>query len=72
MDIEGGESLAIIGATRIIREHHPRLALAVYHKPGDFWRIPKQVLEIYPDFKVYLRHYTESVYETIMFFIPTL
>jgi len=70
MDIEGGESAAIGGAARIIREHHPRIALSVYHKPGDFWRLPKQVLGLCPDFDIYLRHYTESIYETVMFFMP--
>jgi FkbM family methyltransferase len=70
MDIEGGEPAAIIGAEALIREHQPRLALCVYHKPGDFWRIPKQVLSINPHYDVYLRHYTESIYETVMFFVP--
>lgn len=70
MDIEGGELPAILGAAVIIREHQPRMALSVYHKPGDFWRIPRQVLEIYPNFDVHLRHYTESMYETVMFFLP--
>ena len=70
MDIEGAELAAISGAARIIREHRPRMALCVYHKPGDFWRIPKQVLGIDPRFDIYLRHYTESIYETVMFFMP--
>ena len=70
MDIEGAELLAIEGAKRTIKYHHPRLAICVYHKPGDFWRIPKAILEIREDYDVYMRHYTETIYETVMFFLP--
>lgn len=70
MDIEGGESEAIEGASNTILESHPRLAISVYHAAGDFWRIPQQVLSIRSDYEIKIRHYTESVYETVMFFLP--
>lgn len=70
MDIEGAEQQAIEGATDIIRKYHPKLAISVYHKAGDFWQIPEQILNIRQDYSLYLRHYTESIYETVMFFIP--
>lgn len=70
MDIEGAESAAIEGAKRHIIENHPKLAIAVYHKPDDLWRIPDQVLKIRDDYDLYLRHYTEGTDETIMYFIP--
>ena len=70
MDIEGEEHRAIAGAACIIGKNRPKAAIAVYHKAGDFWRIPKQMLSINPGFDLYLRHYTESIYETVMFFVP--
>lgn len=70
IDIEGEEAAAIAGARRTIAAHHPRLAICVYHRAGDFWRIPRQVLNIRDDYDIYLRHYTESIYETVMFFMP--
>lgn len=70
MDIEGEESAAIEGAQNTIARHHPRLAVSVYHKPGDFWKIPKQILAIREDYDIYMRHYTECIYETVMFFLP--
>lgn len=70
MDIEGGECSAIRGSERIIRECHPKLAISVYHHNNDFWRIPELVLSIRSDYDVFLRHYTESIYETVMFFVP--
>jgi len=70
MDIEGAESKAIEGAKNTIMKYHPTMAISVYHKIEDFWSIPKQILDIRDDYKIYLRHYTESIYETVMFFIP--
>jgi FkbM family methyltransferase len=70
MDIEGAEMLAIEGAKQTIMTCHPRLALCVYHNVGDFWRIPRKIFSLRSDYRVYLRHYTESIYETVMFFIP--
>ena len=70
MDVEGSESMAIDGARETILRDHPRLAICVYHKGGDYVDIPRQVLSIRKDYIVYLRHYTEGVTETVMFFIP--
>lgn len=70
MDIEGEEFSAIEGARNTILTHHPRLAISVYHRPGDFWRIPKLILSIRDDYELYMRHYTECIYETVMFFVP--
>jgi FkbM family methyltransferase len=70
MDIEGAESIAIEGAEKTILNHHPRLAICVYHKPDCLWKIPEQILAIRDDYNIFLRHYTESVTETVMFFIP--
>ncbi|MEA2903259.1 MAG: hypothetical protein QOI12_646 [Alphaproteobacteria bacterium] len=68
MDIEGAEAAAIEGARSTIGRDGPRLAISVYHNAGDFWRIPRQILSIRDDYMVMLRHYTESIYETVMFF----
>jgi FkbM family methyltransferase len=70
IDIEGGEKEALEGAKNTILKYHPRLAVAVYHNPLDFIEIPELVLSIRSDYDIYLRHYTETIYETIMFFIP--
>lgn len=70
IDVEGAEASVVEGARRIIKENHPKIAVSVYHKPEDFWKIPEQILSIRNDYDLYLRHYTESVYETVMFFVP--
>jgi hypothetical protein len=70
MDIEGEEIAAIEGARNTILTHRPRLAIGAYHKPGDFWKIPKLIFSIRNDYEIYMRHYTECIYETVMFFVP--
>lgn len=70
MDIEGAELMALDGARDTIIKYRPALAIAVYHRPSDIWSIPKKILQFYEGYKIYLRHYTESIYETVMYFIP--
>jgi FkbM family methyltransferase len=70
MDIEGWELPALRGASDTILKNHPRLAVAAYHGVDDLWRIPELILGIRDDYRVFLRHYTEGVCETILFFVP--
>ncbi len=70
MDIEGAEGKAIEGMTESILKYHPIMAIAVYHKHNDFWKIPTQVLSIRDDYKIYVRHYTEGLGESVMYFVP--
>ena len=70
MDIEGAEQDAVEGASHTIKKHTPILAICIYHKAEDWYKIPKKVLEINPNYKIYLRHYMEGIFETVMYFIP--
>lgn len=70
MDIEGAELDALVGARETIRRCHPRMAICVYHQASDLWRIPQEVVSIRDDYTIYLRHYTEGVTETVMYFMP--
>lgn len=69
LDVEGAEQRALKGAERSIRQHMPDLAVCVYHDQRDFLRIPGYVLAIKPGYHVFLRHYTQGVFETVMFFV---
>jgi len=69
MDLEGWELTALAGCARHIREDRPKLAIAVYHRASDFRTIWRYARSIHPDYKVYLRHYTQGWSETVMFFV---
>ena len=70
LDIEGAEQDALFGAKNTIKKYHPILAICVYHKAEDWYKIPQIVLNIEPNYKIYLRHYMEGIFETVMYFIP--
>ncbi len=69
MDLEGWELTALAGCVRHIREDRPKLAIAVYHRARDFRDVWRYARSIHPDYKVYLRHYTQGWSETVMFFV---
>ena len=71
LDVEGAEPEAIQGAAGHIRADTPQMAVCIYHDQRDFWRIPQQVLAINDRYRLYVRHYTEGVLETVMYFVPT-
>lgn len=70
MDIEGAEQNALLGAEKTIRKYHPILAICIYHQAQDWYKVPQIVLNIREDYNIYLRHYMEGIYETVMYFIP--
>jgi FkbM family methyltransferase len=53
MDIEGAERNAVLGAKETLRRFKPRMALCVYHRPGDPVAIPRAVLDLAPGYHVY-------------------
>lgn len=70
MDIEGAEAEALRGAEKIITGQKPRLAVSIYHKPEDIWTIPQIILQYSPNYRFYLRHYSFSDYDTVLYAIP--
>ncbi len=70
MDIEGAEYEALKGCKNTIRNKKPKLAICVYHKPEDIIELPKLILDYYPNYKLYLRHYSIAAAETVLYAIP--
>lgn len=67
MDVEGAEMAALIGAENLIRTNKPKLAISVYHKRDDIWEIPKLLLKYNPDYKFYLRIYSFTGNDTVLY-----
>ncbi len=67
MDIEGEEGKALIGAKETIMKWHPKLAICIYHKPEDYWVIPKLIKEFCKDYKLFIRHHTDMTNETVCY-----
>ena len=68
MDIEGSELEAINGAVGIIQRDKPLLAICIYHKQEDFWKIPLRIKEICPDYKKFwIEQYSPWDIETVLY-----
>lgn len=67
MDIEGAEKESILGAKEIIKKYKPKLAICVYHKLEDIYMIPKMIKELVPEYKLYLRHHSSNMGETVCY-----
>lgn len=70
IDIEGYEMNAIKGARQHIINYKPSIAVCVYHYLSDIWQIPEELIKIMPDYNLYLRHYSNSGIETVLYAIP--
>ena len=71
MDIEGGEGAALQGAKKMIRSGKPKVAVCVYHRPDDLWRLPLQLIEMNRNYKFFLRSYDYDGWETVLYAIDS-
>ena len=69
MDVEGAEYKALLGAEKTIKKYKPKLAICIYHKPEDVWEIPMLIHKINPNYRFYVRHYSLTTPETILYAI---
>lgn len=67
MDIEGAEMEALKGAADTIKRYMPKLAISIYHKFEDLWDIPSYIHDAYPEYSLFIRHYTRTVVETVLY-----
>ena len=69
MDIEGFELEALKGAETLIKINKPKLAICIYHKYDDPVCITEYLSGLVPKYKFYMRHYTYSQHETVLYAI---
>lgn len=70
MDIEGAEPLAIAGAANTIRDTAPVLAICLYHEQDHLWSIPLMIRELNPNYRFFLRRYSDDCWESVCYAIP--
>ena len=67
MDIEGMELECLKGAINIITRCKPKLAICVYHKKEDIIEIPRLIMSLNSEYKLYLRHHNWGATETVLY-----
>lgn len=67
LDIEGSEASCLKGSIQTIERFRPKLAISLYHQPNDLFEIPLWIREQFPDYKLYLDHYTIHEEETVLY-----
>ena len=67
MDIEGSEKDALKGAISVIKRDKPRLAICIYHHPEDLYEIPFWIKSVVPEYKLYIRHHSDTASETVVY-----
>ena len=71
MDIEGAEYDALIGGEQTISHCLPFMAICIYHKVEDLYRIPMKIEELCPrKYDYFIRHYSPTVIETVFYAVP--
>ena len=67
MDVEGTEAKVIKGGKLTIAKHLPSLAVSVYHRHDDLWRIPEILNSITQGYEYYLRHHSHNICDTVLY-----
>lgn len=70
LDVEGAEEAALNGAKELIGRNRPRLAISVYHRPTDLWRLPALVADWNLGYTLHLRSYGFNGFDTVCYAVP--
>jgi FkbM family methyltransferase len=70
LDVEGAEEEALLGARRQISHSRPKMAVALYHRAVDLWKIPVLIETLGGQYQYSIRHYSQTMDDSIVYAIP--
>jgi FkbM family methyltransferase len=70
MDIEGAEMDALEGASEVLREQAPLLAICAYHTQGHLWQIPLRIGRLMPAGRLSLRAHCMDGFDLVCYAVP--
>lgn len=70
MDAEGAEPEIIKGASKIIQQYLPILAVSVYHQYDHLWSLPLEIQTLSNDYKFFLRPLCKASWDLICYAVP--
>ena len=70
IDVEGADLDVLHGAHRTIQKYRPRIAIAIYHTDEHMLKIPETIHALYPEYRLFIRHYSSTHPETMLYCLP--
>lgn len=67
LDVEGAEMASLEGAREIIRRDRPKLAICIYHNLEDLWEIPLYIKSLVPEYRLFVRHHTTCIWDSVLY-----
>ena len=67
LNINGFEKEALCGAKNTIKRELPNLMISCYYYVMDFVEIPYMIKKNYPEYSIYLRDCSSTIYDTVLF-----
>lgn len=75
LDVEGAEVQALKGMERLIVSERPILAVSMYHRPDDWWRIPGMLMDIVKanslGYTWFIRAHGDAATDVVLYAIPS-
>lgn len=56
-----------MGARNTLLNYKPKLAISLYHKNEDLYEIPLWLNLLVPEYKFYLRHYSNKRWDLVLY-----
>jgi FkbM family methyltransferase len=70
LDLEGAERGALEGCRETLRRHRPLVAMAVYHHPGDLFKLPLFLAGMCRDYRFHLRTHNRFGLDAVFYAVP--
>jgi FkbM family methyltransferase len=70
LDVEGAEEQALLGARHQVRQSRPKMAVALYHRAADLWKIPALIEALGGRYAYSIRHYSQTIDDSIIYARP--
>lgn len=70
LDVEGFEPEALAGAQRLLKAERPILAVSVYHRPEDLWKIPLSLHDLDLGYSLVLRTEGDDGMDVVCYAVP--
>lgn len=70
LDVEGAEEEALLGGRLQIGNSRPKMAVALYHRAADLWKIPALIETLGGQYQYSIRHYSQTVDDSIVYAFP--